>query len=218
MVDPSDRPRFPANLAVHDVAVLVVGGGQVALRKARELVECGADVSVLAADVDEALAALPGVTVQRRRYEDGDATGYRLVVAATDDAALNRRIAEDTAAGGGWANDATRADGGAMAFPARLRRGRVLVTVSTGGASPGLAAWLRDELAERVGPEMGVLADLVAEARQGRRRNRGSAESGSPGDALPDWREALDSGMLDLIRQGRILEAKERLQACQSSS
>jgi siroheme synthase (precorrin-2 oxidase/ferrochelatase) len=86
-----------------------------------------------------------------------------------------------------------------------------VISVGTGGASPVLASWLRDQIGELLGPEVAVLAELVAEARQ-------TARSAAPDDPSPDWREALDSGMLDLIRRGRIPEAKERLSACRSSS
>jgi precorrin-2 dehydrogenase/sirohydrochlorin ferrochelatase len=167
-------------------------------------------VRVIAPEVVEELAGA-GIAIERRRYQPGEAGHYRLVVAATDDPVLNRRICSDAAAVGAWANDVTDPDGGSMALPAVARRGRVSIAVSTGGASPGLAAWLRDELTDGFGDEVAVLADLVAAARD-------EARSRPSEQPLPDWRAALDSGMLDLIRQGRVSEAKERLQACRSSS
>jgi precorrin-2 dehydrogenase/sirohydrochlorin ferrochelatase len=82
----------------------------------------------------------------------------------------------------------------------------VLVTVSTGGHSPALASWLRDELADQVDDAVDTLAQLLSEARvellaEGRRA------------APTDWRTALDSGMLDLVRDGRLDEARELLRA-----
>ena len=68
-----------------------------------------------------------------------------------------------------WANDASLPDGGPVAVPAVLHRGPVTVSVGTGGSSPVLAAWLRDQIADLLGPEVAVLADLVAEERQAAR-------------------------------------------------
>jgi siroheme synthase (precorrin-2 oxidase/ferrochelatase) len=92
-----------------------------------------------------------------------------------------------------------------------LRRGDLVVTVGTGGRSPALAAWLRERLTQELGPEYETLLELLAEAREGFRADGRSSE-----DA--DWRRALDSGMLELIRAGRVPEAKELLRTCLSSS
>jgi precorrin-2 dehydrogenase/sirohydrochlorin ferrochelatase len=92
-----------------------------------------------------------------------------------------------------------------------VERGRLLVTVSTGGHSPAVAAWVRDRLADELGPEYDTLVGLLSEARNEVLRRGDSTE------AL-DWRAALDSGILDLIRAGRLEAAKERLGACLSSS
>jgi len=204
-------PRFPLHVALAGHPVLVVGGGAVALRRVRSLVACGALVTVVAPAIDAGLRQLGAVTVEQRPYSPGEAEQYRLVVAATDDAAVNRLVCADAQQANVWANDASLPDGGAVAIPAVLRRGRVLVTVGTGGSSPALARWLRDEIAELLGPEVAVLAELVAEERE-------AAREGTTTWGGHDWRAALDSGMLDLIRHGRILEAKERLSACRSSS
>jgi precorrin-2 dehydrogenase/sirohydrochlorin ferrochelatase len=92
-----------------------------------------------------------------------------------------------------------------------LRRGDLSVAVATGGGSPALASWLRDELAGRVGPEYGTLVALLSDVRDRVRSTGRSTED-------LDWRSVLDSDMLDLIRLGRIAEARERLQAWSSSS
>jgi precorrin-2 dehydrogenase/sirohydrochlorin ferrochelatase len=195
-----DAPLYPVGLIVTGRRVLVVGGGKVAADKVRNLVTCGADVTVVAPDVDDAITSLDGVTVERRAYERGDAgSGYRLVIAATDDAAVNRQVHDDAEAAGVWVNAADDPVNCTFTLPAVLRRGRVTVGVATGGSSPALAAWLRDRIATaEVGPEYEVLADLLAEARARQPRR--------------DWRNILDSGILDDIRAGRIAEARERLQ------
>ena len=75
---------------------------------------------------------------------------------------------------------------------------------------PAVAAWLRRRLSAELGPEYGTLLDIVAEAREELRAAGRSTEE-------PDWQQALDSGMLDLIRAGRAEDAKELLQTCLSS-
>jgi precorrin-2 dehydrogenase/sirohydrochlorin ferrochelatase len=112
---------------------------------------------------------------------------------------------------GVWVNSADDPDHCTFTLPARLRRGRLLLAVSTAGSSPAVATWLRRRLEREIGPEYGELVELVAEARERIRAEGRSTEE-------VDWQRALDSGMLELIREGRLAEAKERLQACLSSS
>lgn len=198
---PVDAPLYPVGLIVAGRRVLVVGGGKVAADKVRNLLACAAEVTVVAPDVDDEIASLDGVTVEQRAYRPGEAAddGYRLVIAATDDAAVNRRVHDDAEAAGVWVNAADDPANCTFTLPAVVRRGRVTVGVATGGSSPALAAWLRDRIAAtEVGPEYEVLADLLAEARAREPRR--------------DWRNILDSGILDDIRAGRIAEARERLQ------
>ena len=121
-------------------------------------------------------------------------------------ARANQAVFDDGEAAGVWVNAADDPERCSYTLPARLDRGRVLVTVSTGGHSPALASWLRDRLAEQVGDEVDTLAGLLADAR---------AELLATGRSslAADWRTALDSGMLDLVRAGRLDEARERLRA-----
>ena len=132
-------------------------------------------------------------------------------MACTDDPEVNRSVFEDAEKAGVWVNSADDPAHCSFTLPSRLRRGRLLVTVSTGGDSPAFAAWLRQRLDAELGPEYETLLDVLAEAR---RDARAEGRVTRPGD----WQRALDSGMLELIREGRIAEAKERLEACLSSS
>jgi len=208
---PVDEPLYPVNLKLRGVPVLVVGGGPVALAKVRGLLDADADVTVVATDVVDALAGLPGVRVERRPYERGEVAKYRLAVTATGDPAVDGAVFEDAQAAAVWVNAADDPAHCSFTLPARIRRGPLLVTFSTGGRSPALASWLRERFEAEIGPEYEVLVDLLAEAR---------AELVARGDSPVNagWKVALDSGMLDLIREGDLAEAKERLQACLSSS
>ena len=182
-----------------------------ATQKVRGLVECGAVVTVVAPEVSDELAAIEGVTCERRPYETGEVAGYRLVITATDDPEVNRAVYLDGEAHGVWVNAADDPANCALTLPAKIRQGPLLVTFATGGHSPALATWLRRRYTDEFGPEYVTLIEMLAEAREQLRREGRSTEG-------LDWQPALDSGMLDLIREGRLAEAKERLQACLSSS
>ncbi|WP_208028328.1 precorrin-2 dehydrogenase/sirohydrochlorin ferrochelatase family protein [Rhabdothermincola sediminis] len=206
-----DDPLFPVNLRLTGRRCLVVGGGRVAQQKVEALLEAGAAVHVVAPAVSDVIRALPGVTWDERPYREGDVAGYRLVITATGDREVDRAVYLDGETHGVWVNSADDPDHCAFTLPARLRRGRLLLAVSTAGSSPAVATWLRRRLEREIGPEYGELVELVAEERERIRAEGRSTEE-------VDWQRALDSGMLELIREGRLAEAKERLQACLSSS
>jgi len=205
---PVEEPQYPVQLNVAGKRCLVVGGGHVAVRKARGLLAAHADVTMLAPTIEE---APDGVTVERRAYRSGDVAGYRLAIAATDDPAVNRQVFLDGEAAGVWVNSADDPVNCSFTLPAVVRRGPLTITVATAGQSPALTRWLREQLEGEFGPEYEVLLQLLAEAREDL-RSKGIATEGL------SWHEALDSGMLDLVRAGRVAEARERLQACLSSS
>ena len=203
--------RYPVLVDLAGQRVLVVGGGSVATRKVRGLLAVAAEVTVCTPHLTEELSSLVDegtVAWRHQRYEPAMAGDrWAFVVAATSDPAVNGQIVADATGAGIWANDATSPTGGPAALPAVHRNGPITVAVSTGGAAPGAAAWLRDVAAESIGPEHVAAVALAAEVR---------AES--PAAGRPDWRAAVHSGMLSLIREGHPAEAKERLQACLSSS
>ena len=196
---PFDQPLYPVNLSLAGRRCLVVGGGPVALQKARELVVCGATVEVVAPEILDEIAALDGVICHKRPYVAGEVAGYRLVITATSDPEVNRQVFVEGEAIGVWVNSADDPANCAFALPARVRQGPLLVTFSTSGSSPALSTWLRRRYGPEFGPEYAVLVE------------------GTSTEGL-NWQGALDSGMLELIREGHLAEAKERLQACLSSS
>jgi precorrin-2 dehydrogenase/sirohydrochlorin ferrochelatase len=188
---PIDEPLYPVNLRLAGQRCLVVGGGAVALSKVRGLLECDAQVTVVAPEIDAELAALAGVTCELRPYRSADVA--------------------DAQAVGIWVNSADDPANCTFTLPSKVRQGPLLVTFATGGHSPALSTWLRRTYTEEFGPEYVTLIEMLAEERENLRRAGRSTEG-------LDWQPALDSGMLDLIREGRLAEAKERLQACLSSS
>ena len=207
---PVDQPLYPVNLVLAGRPCLVVGGGRVALTKVRGLADAGARVRVVAPEVVPEVAAVADV-VELRPYRPGEAAGYRFVIAATGDPQVNQQVYDDGEAAGVWVNSADDPQRCSAILPARVRQGRLTLTVSTGGHSPAVAAWVRERLAREYGPEYDQLVGLLSEARE-------EVRAQGLGTEHLDWKQALDSGILELIRAGRLEAAKERLRACLSSS
>jgi siroheme synthase-like protein len=207
---PVDDPLYPVNLVVAGRPCLVVGGGQVASAKVRGLVDAGARVTVVAPEILPQVADAAEVA-EVRPYRAGEAAAYRFVIAATGDPAVNQQVFDDGEAAGVWVNAADDPDRCSAILPARVRQGRLLLTVSTSGHSPAVAAWVRRRLTDEYGPEYDQLIGLLSEVRR-------EVQAEGVGTEQLDWQEALDSGILDLLRADRLDEAKERLRACLSSS
>jgi precorrin-2 dehydrogenase / sirohydrochlorin ferrochelatase len=207
---PVEAAQYPVNLILTGQECLVVGGGSVAARKVAGLLACDADVRVIAKHVGPELRALD-VPFEERPYQRGDVAGFRLVIAATNDSTVNRAVYEDAQLAGIWINSADDPTACTFTLPSVVRRGPIMVTISTGGYSPALSTWLRSHVEQELGPEYEILVDLLAEARNDMKAAGRSTEEA-------DWRTALDSDMLDLIKAGQIDRARERLQAWLSSS
>jgi siroheme synthase-like protein len=205
---PERPPLYPVSLDVRGQACLVVGGGKVAARKARSLLECGAAVTVitptLSREMEELVPALH--TLIRRSYVTGDASAFRLVVTATGIPEVDGAVYADAEAAGVWANSADDMAHSSFILPAVHRDGPVTVAVSTGGLSPALASWLRTRLATDCGDGIGVLAQLLGEARARLRETGKSSES-------VDWRQLLDGPLLELVRAGDIDRARATVRA-----
>jgi len=211
---PVDTPLYPVNLLLAGRPCLVVGGGRVALTKVQGLLEAEAHVTVVAPEIDaplRRLAAEGTIVLEQRPYRRGEVDAYRLVVAATGAPEVNQDVYDDGEAAGVWVNSADDPERCSLILPARVRQGRLTVTVSTGGHSPAVASWLREKLATELGPEYDLLIGLFSQARE-------EVRAQGIGTEQLDWRAALDSGILDLVRAGRLEDAKERLRACLSSS
>jgi len=160
----ADRRYYPVFLDLEGRRCLVVGGGLVGSEKAAGLLECGARVTVVAPQVVPELLDHP-VEWLRRRYRPGDLVGRALVIAATSDEAVNRRVHADATRRGLPVNVADVPDLCTFILPAVVRRDPITVAVSTGGASPALAQRLRDDIATLVRPEHAELARRLRELR-----------------------------------------------------
>jgi precorrin-2 dehydrogenase/sirohydrochlorin ferrochelatase len=158
---------YPINLKLEGFPCLVVGGGKVALRKARSLLECGADLTIVSPELHPDLRALcTRFRWLERPFSPADVSGARLVVCATNDSEVNLRVCAQAREQGALVNVADHPEECDFTVPSVLRRGRLQITVSTDGASPGYSRRLRQELEERYPPDIASYIDLLAEARQ----------------------------------------------------
>ena len=148
--------------------VLVVGGGEIALRKARLLADAGAALRVVAPEVDGQLAARAGAgrdEVLGRGYQPSDLDGCRLVIAATDDSVLNAQVSADAQARSLPVNVVDAPALCTVIFPAIVDRSPLVVAVSSGGDAPVLARLIRARLEAWIPAAYGELAGLAARFR-----------------------------------------------------
>ena len=152
-------------LDLTDVPCLMVGAGAVAARKVRELVLCGARVTVISPQISPAMRSLAVAEIRERGFVTGDTAGFHLVMTATDRPEVNAQVAAEARSAGQWINSADDPMNCSFILPALLRRGPLTVAVSTAGSSPALAGWLRDRLSEAIGAEFAAAAETLAAER-----------------------------------------------------
>ena len=165
----TSRVWYPVNLDISGRLCLVVGGGRVAARKISALLLSRAVVRVVSPDSCgkvRRLAEEGRVELIERAFQDDDLTGVFLVFAATNMPAVQHRIAEQARLRDVLLNSAENPGLSSFLVPARIRRGDLLLAVSTGGASPALSALLKRKLALQFGPEYALLVQLMAAVRQ----------------------------------------------------
>lgn len=192
---------FPIQLDIRGRRCLVVGGGGVGTRKAQSLLACGGAVTVVSPAVTEELqrlAARGDIALRMREYDGADLEGAFLVIGATDDETLNRRVSADAERRGILCNIADRPEKCNFILPAVVRRGDLVLTVSTSGRSPALAKKLRRSLQAQFGEEYAVLLDLM-----GAIRRRLLAEAHAPEEHKPVFERLVHSDILTWIREGR---------------
>lgn len=198
---------YPAFLDLTDRPVLVVGGGLAAEGKVEGLLAAGARITVVSPTLTPRLAAwvAPGrIEHVPRAYRPGDLAGRQLAFVATDERAVSAAVAAEGRERGIWVNAADEPARCDFILPAVIRRGRLVVAVSTSGASPAAARAIREELEGYLTDEHAMLVELAADARAELRRRAVPASAAR-------WRGALDGGLRRLIADGRYRQARARL-------
>jgi siroheme synthase-like protein len=201
---------YPVNLLVQGRKVVVVGAGRIAARKIEPLLELGAEVVVVAPAAGDEVLAWSGagrLTYEARPFSPADLDGAWLALTATDDPAVNAAVHAAGEAARVWVNSADDPANCSFTLMSVLRRADLVVSVGTGGRSPALAAHVRRRLEEESGPEYETRVDLLAEAREALRAAGRSSENAN-------WQLAFDSGIVELVRDGRVDDAQELLRTC----
>lgn len=200
---------YPVNLDLTDKRCAVIGAGAVAARKTRALLAARARVTVIAPQLGPGLAQLAAqgkIVHIAKPYREEALDGFFLVFCATDDAAVNRRAAFAARRGGALVNVADASCPSDFTLPAQVRRGDLLLTVSTGGKSPAFARALAAELAGRYGEEYGVYLEMLEKVRAEMKRALASSK-----EREAFWRRALGGEALRLVREGKFMEAEAEI-------
>jgi len=198
---------YPLFLKMNERRCAVVGGGAVAERKVEGLIVAGADVTVISQALSEGLQSLLTASAFHhvaREYRPGDLSRYELVFVATDDTAVNAMVCDDARSQHVWVNSADDPDRCDFILPAVIRRGELMVAISTGGASPAAARVIREELDDYFSAEYARLVQIAAEVRRELRKKSLDVSAAS-------WNEVLKGKFRSLIQAGRPEQAKELL-------
>ena len=198
---------YPVFLNLKGKPCVVIGGGEVAERKVRGLLECGASVSLFSPESSPAIMEMADRGELRwnpREYTDGDLKGAFLAIAATDQRAVNEAIAEEASREVVVLNVVDVPQLCTFIAPAVVKRGEVSVAISTGGASPALARKIKESLNDSDTLEYAHLAGILSSARTEIKR-RGI-------EVHPDrWQKCINQELVDMVKDGNSEEALDRL-------
>lgn len=187
-----------------------MGAGKVAVRKVGQLLESGADVTAIGPTVSAQLrnlinCAQPGtLTIEQRRYERGEVSGYSLAITCTDDPAVNQQVHRDGQASGVWVNSADDPENCEFTLASVVRSGDLQIAISTEGRSPALAMYLRRRFEAEFDESWAHLLDVLSSVRDEVRDELGTSE-------IAGWQDALDGPVIDLVAAGNTTAAADEL-------
>lgn len=160
---------YPVNLKIKDKKCVVVGGGKVAERKIKFLLEKGGSVTVISPEITSRLEKLGRegkINLLPVTYFSSPLKDAFLIIAATDDPTINSCVAKDANRLGILVNVVDSPSESSFILPATLSRGDLTIAVSTAGKSPALARKIKEDLALIYPDEYGDLVDMIAKARE----------------------------------------------------
>ncbi|HSB96442.1 MAG TPA: siroheme synthase CysG [Spongiibacteraceae bacterium] len=200
---------LPLFTRLKDRRCVVVGGGAIALRKARLLASAGAQVVVIAPEVQTALATLAessGGAVERRAYRSSDLDNTALVIAATDAIDVNTRVSQDAQARHLPVNVVDNPDLCSVILPSIIDRSPVMIAIGSGGQSPVLVRQLRAKLESTIPMAFGRLAALV-----GAFRARVAQRFGDLEERRHFWEQLLEGPIAEMVLAGHEQRAEQAL-------
>ena len=160
---------YPIFLDLSGKNVRVVGGGKVAQRKIAALLKLGVKIFVTSIQFDPKILGLARekkISIVKRGFKAADLKNMDLVFCATNDSKINLQVSRECQKRGIWVNVADQPALCSFIVPSIVRRGEVAIAVSTGGASPALAKFLRKKIEKAVGPQFGVAAKTLKKFRK----------------------------------------------------
>lgn len=159
---------FPFMMEAEGKRCIIAGGGKIACRKAETMLSFGAGVTLIAPELSEELESLAireKIPVHKRKFFNEDAEGADFVIAASDDEAANSQISKICREKKIPVNVVDVKEECSFIFPAVIRRKNVIVTVSTGGESPALCAYLKNKLEKEIPDYYGDMAKMLSGLR-----------------------------------------------------
>jgi precorrin-2 dehydrogenase / sirohydrochlorin ferrochelatase len=156
---------YPIHLDVTGKKCVIIGGGKVAYRKACSLKESGADVVVVSPEVCSEMVNEEGLVLIKKEYEEYFLDGALLVIAATDNEAINKKVTLDAEKRNIIVNVVDYPERCSFIVPSTINRGDLCISISTGGASPAVAKRIREELEAVFGKEYEEYLDLLTKMR-----------------------------------------------------
>ncbi len=201
---------YPINLNISNKLCVVVGGGQVATRKVRSLIECGAKVVVVSPQVSQDLLQLVGkkkLTWVERGFQKGDLKSAILCIAATDNLEIQHAVKEEAKSSKILLNSIDDPDESDFHVPSKVRRGDLLLTVSTGGGSPALSKLLRKNIESQYGLEYELLVRLLHLVRK-----HITEDGQEANDHKVIFNKLVEEDLLTLLVQENWLELRKTLQ------
>jgi precorrin-2 dehydrogenase/sirohydrochlorin ferrochelatase len=208
MAEDYGKPYYPVYLDLSGRLCVIVGGGKVALRKAKTLGSYGADVAVIAPEVSEELLEMQAeglVTVEQRDYVRGDLENAFLTVCATDSEEVNRAVYAEAQSRGCLVNVVDVPELCNFIVPSIVRRGGLQIAISTGGAAPTVAKRLRKRFQEEFGEEWGDYVRLLGEVRILVMQRVPGGEAARK----PIFERISDSDLLERLRAGESPSAED---------
>jgi precorrin-2 dehydrogenase / sirohydrochlorin ferrochelatase len=191
---------YPVHLIVTGRKCVVIGGGKVAERKVKMLLECGADILVISPNLCPELQLLKNkglIKVIDRQYRNGDLKKAYIAIAATGSTDINHLVATAARANHVLVNTVDDPLNSDFYVPSFLRRGNITISISTSGMSPALARKIKTKLEKELGEEYGTLLNIICEIR-------GDLKSSGITVDAATWQQSLDLHQLTtLIKEGK---------------
>jgi len=161
-------PVFPLFIDLKGKSCVVVGGGNVAERKIRTLLEFGAEVTVVSLQISADIKKMEQqgrVAVKSRGYRTGDLKGAFIAIAATSDRCVNEDVYNDAVRSGIFVNVADGIEKSTFVFPSTIRRGDLVIGISTSGSCPALSKHLRKKIEDTIPGNYGDVLEVLKEHR-----------------------------------------------------